>query len=391
MPGPDQLPADLESFAYRNAAPLRADPDFDTDAARLVRDLRRSLQTGAAGDVDVAAGLAPPSGTRISDPTEAVAPGSALLGAVIGPAGRPTDGPAANPPIFIQATGLPFAQPAEPVRRQRTAVFAIVLAVLALLGAAAAVTLLRPQQGSSDPSSVTETSTAAGKPAWQPPPRRHHQRPRPFPQRSLRRRHQSPPRSRRHLHRPLSVRPNCRRSSRRTPSAEARLRTSSSTTSELPVLDNIPKPGLSYRRGTSRTTVTTTPSSPSGTASRWSARRRSTQRMRARQGDPHLGASRLRPVLRRTQRGNHHSDSGTRRRRPALARRVLLGQDELSASVHLDNLPWPAPSQGFCSMSHPMERDVRRQKLAIPDVGGAVRCGAVPCRTAAVSRPMTGS
>ena len=47
MPGPDQLPADLESFAYRNAAPLRADPDFDTDAARLVRDLRRSLQADA--------------------------------------------------------------------------------------------------------------------------------------------------------------------------------------------------------------------------------------------------------------------------------------------------------------------------------------------------------
>jgi hypothetical protein len=161
MPGPDQLPADLESFAYRNAAPLRADPDFDTDAARLVRDLRRSLQTGAEGDLDPAAGLAPPSGARISDPTEAVAPGSGLLGAVMGPAGRPTDGPAANPPIFIQATGLPFAQPAEPVRQQRTAVFAIVLAVLALLGATAAVILLRPQQGSSDPSSVSEASTVA--------------------------------------------------------------------------------------------------------------------------------------------------------------------------------------------------------------------------------------
>ena len=88
MPGPDQLPADLESFAYRNTAPLRADPDFDTDAARLVRDLRRSLQTDGAGDVDVTARLAPPSGARISDPTEAVAPGPPIAGAVMGPVGR---------------------------------------------------------------------------------------------------------------------------------------------------------------------------------------------------------------------------------------------------------------------------------------------------------------
>ena len=32
MPAPGHLPPELESFAYRNAAPLRADPDFDTDA-----------------------------------------------------------------------------------------------------------------------------------------------------------------------------------------------------------------------------------------------------------------------------------------------------------------------------------------------------------------------
>ena len=73
MPGPDQLPADLESFAYRNAAPLRADPDFDTDAARLVRDLRRSLQTDGAGDVDVTAASRSSEGARQGDPTEAVA------------------------------------------------------------------------------------------------------------------------------------------------------------------------------------------------------------------------------------------------------------------------------------------------------------------------------
>ena len=159
MPGPDQLPADLESFAYRNAAPLRADPDFDTDAARLVRDLRRSLQTDGAGDVDVTARLAPPSGARISDPTEAVAPGPLVAGAVMGPVGRLTDGPAANPPIFIPAAGLPVAQPSEPARGQRTAVLAIVVAVVALLGAAAAVVLLRPQQRSPDASSVSEATT----------------------------------------------------------------------------------------------------------------------------------------------------------------------------------------------------------------------------------------
>jgi len=160
MPGPDELPADLESFAYRNAAPLRADPDFDTDAARLVRDLRRSLQAAGAGDVDVTARLAPPSGARISDPTEAVAPGSPVVGAVMGSVGRLTDGPAANPPIFVQAAGLPSAQPSEPARGQRTAVLAIVVAAVALLGTATAVILLQPQQRSSD-ASVSETTTGA--------------------------------------------------------------------------------------------------------------------------------------------------------------------------------------------------------------------------------------
>ena len=79
MPGPDQLPANMESFAYRNAAPLRANPDFDTHAARLVRDLRRSLQTDGAGDVDVARRVSLLRADRASVRTrpEAVAPGSA--------------------------------------------------------------------------------------------------------------------------------------------------------------------------------------------------------------------------------------------------------------------------------------------------------------------------
>ena len=40
MPSPDSLPPDIQSIAYRNAARLRADPDFEVDCARLIRDLQ---------------------------------------------------------------------------------------------------------------------------------------------------------------------------------------------------------------------------------------------------------------------------------------------------------------------------------------------------------------
>jgi hypothetical protein len=44
MPTPLELPPDLVSLAYRNAAPLRPDPDFDSDAERLVHALRSASE-----------------------------------------------------------------------------------------------------------------------------------------------------------------------------------------------------------------------------------------------------------------------------------------------------------------------------------------------------------
>lgn len=143
MPAPGHLPPELESFAYRNAAPLRADPDFDTDAARLVRDLRKSLHPETSDDA-IAAQLAPPTGPRVSDPTQgAVRTGSSSVpladsGSAAGPVG---------PPIIIQAAAAP---------RQRTAAIAIGIALLALIGAVVAVTLLRSQPQGGDQKAGSE-------------------------------------------------------------------------------------------------------------------------------------------------------------------------------------------------------------------------------------------
>jgi hypothetical protein len=41
MPTPDMLPAELQALCYRNAARLRVDPDFRSDAQRLIASLRR--------------------------------------------------------------------------------------------------------------------------------------------------------------------------------------------------------------------------------------------------------------------------------------------------------------------------------------------------------------
>ncbi len=41
MPGPGELPADLEKLPYLNAAQLRRDPDFHSDIQRLVESLPR--------------------------------------------------------------------------------------------------------------------------------------------------------------------------------------------------------------------------------------------------------------------------------------------------------------------------------------------------------------
>jgi len=47
MPSPDDLPPSLGKLAYNNAITVRDDPDFDTDVARLIHDLRgRGLSAG---------------------------------------------------------------------------------------------------------------------------------------------------------------------------------------------------------------------------------------------------------------------------------------------------------------------------------------------------------
>jgi hypothetical protein len=46
MPRPEQLPAEIVDLAYRNGMPIRHDPDFRGDVARLCKDLRTSLAAG---------------------------------------------------------------------------------------------------------------------------------------------------------------------------------------------------------------------------------------------------------------------------------------------------------------------------------------------------------
>ncbi len=43
MPAAEELPIELESLSYLNAAPLRPDPDFRRDATRLIESLVRAL------------------------------------------------------------------------------------------------------------------------------------------------------------------------------------------------------------------------------------------------------------------------------------------------------------------------------------------------------------
>jgi hypothetical protein len=48
MPAPEQLPADLETFAYLNAVRLRPDPDFENDASNLIREITGGVAGVAA-------------------------------------------------------------------------------------------------------------------------------------------------------------------------------------------------------------------------------------------------------------------------------------------------------------------------------------------------------
>jgi TIR domain len=47
IPGPDQLPDGLEDLSFRNAAPLRPDPDFHRDVERVIASLRRAIAVRA--------------------------------------------------------------------------------------------------------------------------------------------------------------------------------------------------------------------------------------------------------------------------------------------------------------------------------------------------------
>jgi len=41
MPQEDELPDDIKQLAFRNAIPVRHDPDFKNDMERLVKGLRK--------------------------------------------------------------------------------------------------------------------------------------------------------------------------------------------------------------------------------------------------------------------------------------------------------------------------------------------------------------
>lgn len=60
MPGPDQLPAELEDLSYRHAAPLRPDPDFRSDAEHLIDSLRRHIGAPSGGTTAPAGESRPP-------------------------------------------------------------------------------------------------------------------------------------------------------------------------------------------------------------------------------------------------------------------------------------------------------------------------------------------
>jgi hypothetical protein len=47
MPGEDALPATLKPLAYRNALPVRFDPDFDTDMSRVIAAAERVVSPSA--------------------------------------------------------------------------------------------------------------------------------------------------------------------------------------------------------------------------------------------------------------------------------------------------------------------------------------------------------
>ena len=100
MPAPEHLPG-LEDLAYFNAAPVRADPDFRRDTARLIA----SLQRLAAGDV-----------TAADDPTVAMAgtagPPAAAAPAAAAPAAAAP--PAAPPPAPTLETAAPAAEATPP-------------------------------------------------------------------------------------------------------------------------------------------------------------------------------------------------------------------------------------------------------------------------------------
>ena len=48
MPQPDQLPAELETFAFLNAVRVRPDPDFENDADKLIHEIVRGVGHDAA-------------------------------------------------------------------------------------------------------------------------------------------------------------------------------------------------------------------------------------------------------------------------------------------------------------------------------------------------------
>jgi hypothetical protein len=80
VPGPDELPEELEVLAYLNTAPLRHDPDFHRDATRLIESLGRLVRPASkqkqfrrpdvASATSKADGARRPTATRQTSPKQ---------------------------------------------------------------------------------------------------------------------------------------------------------------------------------------------------------------------------------------------------------------------------------------------------------------------------------
>ena len=130
------LPAGLDGLRYRQALPLRPDPDFETDVARIVRVLRQLIDPAPA----------PPAPPVSSPPPPPPAPAST-------PASASTPKPAST------------SKPASTQRAGRGKLLAALAVAVVVVGGVFAVTQLGDESDESDDTTETgsaETTEASG-------------------------------------------------------------------------------------------------------------------------------------------------------------------------------------------------------------------------------------